>query len=816
MALRCSLLFLITLLLPVIAFSSQKYVVQKGDNLYDLSRKFGVSVDDLKTENNLKDIRLDIGDVLLIPDTNNSNKSVSKSNNNEYLVKSGDTLSGIADKYGISTEALKRANGLKNSNLQIEQQLKIPSPLKPEDTAGAQNDEGPVKEAVAAPEHRPPEKKHEVSDIPTPGAYSEYKVKSGDTLGHIAQRYGVTSKTIKEINGLEGDKLSIGQSIKVPSRKVKKTGALVDKTGTKTLPSVYVVKKGDFPGKIAERLGVGTKDLIELNNLNSRSLQIGQKLKVPGSGTDEGSAAVTKDSADEVSLKSGRKEKNETEPDRNAKTSPEAPSEYTVKKGDSLFKISKKYNISVSDIKKRNNLRGSNLSIGQKLALGPSTSDAAESETTGNTSPSKMTGKYTVKKGDTLGHIALKFGISQKELKSANGLKSDTLRIAQVLLVPGFTDKEIALRTKSAGTKKTVARDKEPEPRNAAYVKKRYVVKSGDTLSAIANHFGVQAEEVKKASALKNDRINKGDILLIPVPHDYVATPERAAKYTVVTGDTLGGIGSKFGVTVSELKQANGLANNELWVGMKLKVPGKSSIQHTRTTPKTQAEYIVKRGDTLGAIAKRHGVTVNELKRANNLRSSNIRVGQSLRVPGTEKYAHSYSGDSQKPDYNSNSHYTQNGYHPNGYHSSNGLSPKYNIIRVAKKYLGAPYKFGGYSYKTGIDCSGYVKKVFSSFNVELPRTARDIYYRAGRKVAKNQLDTGDLVFFTTYAKFPSHVGIYIGDDQFIHASSAKKRVTIDSLNKRYYRNRYIGAKRVQVSGLFYDELTKEYKGFEEQ
>jgi len=136
MALRYSLLFLIALLLPVIAFSSQKYVVQKGDNLYDLSRKFGVSVDDLKTENNLKNIRLDIGDVLLIPDTKNSNKSVSKSNNNEYLVKSGDTLSGIADKHGISTEALKRANGLKNNNLQIEQQLKIPSPLQPEDTAG--------------------------------------------------------------------------------------------------------------------------------------------------------------------------------------------------------------------------------------------------------------------------------------------------------------------------------------------------------------------------------------------------------------------------------------------------------------------------------------------------------------------------------------------------------------------------------------------------------------------------------------------------------------------------------------------------------
>ena len=116
--------------------------------------------------------------------------------------------------------------------------------------------------------------------------------------------------------------------------------------------------------------------------------------------------------------------------------------------------------------------------------------------------------------------------------------------------------------------------------KKAAYVKKRYVVKSGDTLSGIADNFDVSVKELKKASALKNDRINKGDVLLIPVPHDYVASsPAKpvtadSAKYTVLTGDTLGGIASKHGVTVSQLKSANGLSNNELWVGMKLDIPG--------------------------------------------------------------------------------------------------------------------------------------------------------------------------------------------------------------------------------------------------
>ncbi len=490
-----------------------------------------------------------------------------------------------------------------------------------------------------------------------------------------------------------------------------------------------------------------------------------------------------------------------------------------MKKGDSLYVISKRYDISINNIKKSNNLKGNNLKVGQKLTLG--SKKPAEAETRAKADKEdeaqtlrkqKQTGKYTVGKGDTVSQIALKFGISQKELKSENGLRSNTLRIGQVLKVPG---QEI-VQAKSTETENTAVTKKEPEKKQAAYVKKRYVVRAGDTLSGIADNFDVSVVDLKKASALKNNRINKGDVLLIPVPHDYVATPKHAAgapNYTVVTGDTLGGIASKYGVTVSELKAANGLTNNELWVGMKLEVPGKGSQLKTQTT--TQAtnnlrkDYRVKRGDTLGVIAKRHGVTVKELKQTNKLTSSNIRVGQSLKIPGTAKYMHSYSAKSNN-NYNSNGHANNNGHSQNGYHSEGEISPKQKIIRVAKKYLGAPYKFGGNSYKTGIDCSGYVKKVFSSFNVNLPRTARDIYYRSGHKVAKSQLDTGDLVFFQTYAKFPSHVGIYLGGDQFIHASSARKKVSIDNLNKRYYRNRYIGAKRIQVSGLFYDEYSKEF------
>jgi cell wall-associated NlpC family hydrolase len=116
------------------------------------------------------------------------------------------------------------------------------------------------------------------------------------------------------------------------------------------------------------------------------------------------------------------------------------------------------------------------------------------------------------------------------------------------------------------------------------------------------------------------------------------------------------------------------------------------------------------------------------------------------------------------------------------------------VIRIAKLMLDLPYRFGGTSL-TGIDCSGYVQKVFGFLNLPLPRTAREQFAK-GEKIEKDELATGDLVFFKTYARFPSHVGIYLGDNKFIHASSGDHKVKIDSLDTPYFLRRYIGARRL--------------------
>jgi len=118
-------------------------------------------------------------------------------------------------------------------------------------------------------------------------------------------------------------------------------------------------------------------------------------------------------------------------------------------------------------------------------------------------------------------------------------------------------------------------------------------------------------------------------------------------------------------------------------------------------------------------------------------------------------------------------------------------------VDYAKKYLGVPYKWGASSGKA-FDCSGFVVYIMKKFNVNLERTASD-QFRNGIKVNRDDLQAGDLVFFTTYKKGPSHVGMYIGDNKFIHASSGVDQVTITDLDTNYYKKRYLGARRYNLT-----------------
>ena len=114
------------------------------------------------------------------------------------------------------------------------------------------------------------------------------------------------------------------------------------------------------------------------------------------------------------------------------------------------------------------------------------------------------------------------------------------------------------------------------------------------------------------------------------------------------------------------------------------------------------------------------------------------------------------------------------------------------IASYAKEFLGTPYVWGG-SSPGGFDCSGFAYYVYRHFGIEIPRMADEQYYYGARV---SELIPGDLVFFTTYMAGPSHTGIYIGDNCFIHSSSSAGKVIITSLSESYYSERYLGASRV--------------------
>ena len=119
-----------------------------------------------------------------------------------------------------------------------------------------------------------------------------------------------------------------------------------------------------------------------------------------------------------------------------------------------------------------------------------------------------------------------------------------------------------------------------------------------------------------------------------------------------------------------------------------------------------------------------------------------------------------------------------------------------HLVRVASGFLGLKYSRRGSTSK-GMDCSALVQKVFWLIGIDLPRTARE-QFQVGYKVAREALEIGDLVFFKrSKATRPTHVGIYLGDGRFIHASLRKQRVHIDNLDSRYFAARFIGAKRLE-------------------
>lgn len=354
-----------------------------------------------------------------------------------------------------------------------------------------------------------------------------HRVRRGDTLGKIAGKYRTSVSKIKRANGLKSSTIRIGQNLKIPGRY-----APTYPSSKNTAYTVkYKVKSGDTLGAIAAKHRVSASSIRKASGIKGSLIRSGQVLTIPRA--------------------SGRYYGEDISPQKSTKVA-----KYKVKSGDTLGGIAAKHRVSITTIKRANGIKGSNIRSGQILSI-PYITNGTYASSSGKPTSTKSS-KYKVKSGDTLGGIAEEHGIRLASLKSTNNIKGSTIKIGQLLTIPGSSNGSYISSSSSSS-------NGQPS---------KYKVRSGDTLGGIAQKHGVKLASIKSANTISGSSIRVGQILVIPNGH-YSSSKSSGSgpvSYKVKSGDTLWEIASKHNVTVADIKKWNNLKSNNLALGKKLTI----------------------------------------------------------------------------------------------------------------------------------------------------------------------------------------------------------------------------------------------------
>ncbi len=311
---------------------------------------------------------------------------------------------------------------------------------------------------------------------------------------------------------------------------------------------------------------------------------------------------------------------------------------YTVKAGDSLYRIAKNHNISLQELKSLNNLNSDLIFAGQVLKVSGQVSSSQSSTNTSQSSNQTQTsgnGTYTVKAGDSLYRIAVNHNMSLQELKNLNNLSSNLIMPGQVLKVSG----QVSSSQSSTNTSQS---SNQPQASGNG----TYTVKAGDSLYRIAVNHNMSLQELKNLNNLSSNLIMPGQVLKVsgqvsssqPSTNTSQSSNQTQASgngtYTVKAGDSLWAIANSHKMTLNDLKRVNNLSSDLIYVGQTLKVTkgAVTTVNKPNTQSNTNKTYTVKAGDSLWRIASNNGTTVNQLKALNNLTSDMIYVGQNLKL----------------------------------------------------------------------------------------------------------------------------------------------------------------------------------------
>jgi len=355
--------------------------IQRGQNLGYISRKYGVSISAIKQWNNLSGNKIIAGKKLKIYTDGSTGYTLientrtnPKSNLYRYKVRRGDTIGEIAEMYDVSTRMIRKWNGLRSNKIIAGQTLKVYT-------------SEPVNSVVE-------------NNSGNGSNVSYYKIKKGDVIGQIAEKYKVSVANLKKWNNLSSNKIIAGKTLKIYSNS-NTTNYTSESTTTKNTGKVinYKIKKGDSIGQIAEMHNVSVSDLRKWNNISGNKIIAGKTLKIH---TSSGNTTTTK------------------------KKTSSSYTYHTVKKGETLSQIAEKYKVSIASLREWNSISGNKIIAGKQLKIKKGTKN--------NTSGSNS--KYhLVSRGESLYSIAKKYNTTIQKLKSLNKLSNSNIKAGQKLKV---------------------------------------------------------------------------------------------------------------------------------------------------------------------------------------------------------------------------------------------------------------------------------------------------------------------------------------------------------------------------------------------